>query len=235
MLHPSFITPHSPPNNKVTATTSISYTGPYLPISPKPTFPILFDIPTPCTWHPVVSYCLGGATLVGSVQDPTTTLPLSGQLVVVLLRAALIWCTVLHKWLLMAVTLERLSFADGIGLARTWSTTVSRQPEEVDDAFPSSVDGIGFPSPEMVVVSVVDPTGTMTNPIGRRGMQEGSSLFIASWMESTSTVVYTTRLPDWSVQLSCSISSTCWDELLATCLHKFKHSYLNTLNHFYIY
>jgi hypothetical protein len=49
--------------------------------------------------------------------------------VVVLLRAAVIWFTVLHRWLFIAVTLERLSFADGIVLARTWSPTVSRQPE----------------------------------------------------------------------------------------------------------
>lgn len=138
----------------------------------------------------------------------------------------------------MAVTLERLSFADGIVLATTWSTTVSRQPagEEVVDAFPSSDDGIGLPSPEAVLVkSVVGSNGIMTNPIGRSGMQEGSSLLIASWMESTSTVVYTTRLPDWSVQLSCSISSTCWDELLATCMHADKDSQLNTLNHFRYY
>jgi hypothetical protein len=118
----------------------------------------------------------------------------------------------------MAVTLERSTFADGIVLARTWSTTVSRQPEEVGALMESSDDGIGLPSPEMLAVSpVVDPAGTTTNPMGRRGMQEGSSPLIASWMESTSMVVYATRLPDSSVQLSCSISSTCCDELLATC------------------
>lgn len=47
-------------------------------------------------------------------------------------------------------------------------------------------------------------------------MQEGSSPLIANWMPSTSMVVYTTRLPDSSVQLSCSISSTFCAELLAT-------------------
>lgn len=46
-----------------------------------------------------------------------------------LLRAEIICCTELQRWLLMAVTLERLSFADGLVLARTWSPTVSRQPE----------------------------------------------------------------------------------------------------------
>lgn len=63
----------------------------------------------------------------------------------------------------------------------------------------------------------VGPAGSMTKPTGRRGMMEGSSPFIASWMESTSTVVYTIRLPDLSVQLSCRVSSMFWDELLATC------------------
>lgn len=140
------------------------------------------------------SYCLSGAVLAGSMQEPIT-LALSGQLVLVLvavvvvLRAALIWCIVLHKWLLMAVTLERSSFADGIVLARTWSTTVSRQPEEVGALMESSDDGIGLPSPETLAVSGVDPAGTMTKPMGRRGMQEGSSPLMASWIESTSIVV----------------------------------------------
>lgn len=130
----------------------------------------------------LLSYkCLGGA-LVGSVQEPRA-LALSGQLVllVVLPRAAVIWCTALHKWLLTEVTLERLSFADGIVLTTSWTTTVRRQPEEIGE-FPSSDDGIfGLPSPEVLVVnSPLDPTGTMTNPMGRRGMQQGSSPLIAS-------------------------------------------------------
>lgn len=118
---------------------------------------------------------------MGSVQEPRA-LALSGHLVllVVLLRAAVIWCTALHKWLLMEVTLERLSFANGIVLTRSWTTTVRRQPEEVGE-FPSSDDGIfKLPSPEILVASPVDPTGTMTNPMGKRGMQEGSSPLIAS-------------------------------------------------------
>lgn len=189
----------------------------------------------PIQYTPLPSYCLGGA-LVGSLQEPIT-LALAGPVAVAvaLLKAALIWCTVLHKWLLMAVTLERSSFADGIVLARTWSTTVSRQPEEVLGALilESSSDD-GLPSLEMLAVSAVaDPAGTMTNPMGRRGMQEGSSPLIASWIESTSMVVYATRLPDSSVQLSCSISSTCWAELLATCMHA--HKYIGIDLHFDTY
>lgn len=142
------------------------------------------------------SYCLSTDTVIaGSMQEPIT-LALSGPLVlvlvlvVVLLRAALIWCIVLHKWLLMAVTLERSSFADGIVLARTWSTTVSRQPEEeVGALMESSDDEIGLPLLETLAVSAVDPAGTMTKPMGKRGMQEGSSPLMASWMESTSMVV----------------------------------------------
>lgn len=42
-------------------------------------------------------------------------------------RAASIWWRVLHRWLLMAVTLERLSLAEGIVLAKTWRPTVRRQ------------------------------------------------------------------------------------------------------------
>ena len=71
----------------------------------------------------------------------------------------------------MAVTLDRLSFADGIVLARTCKPTVRRQPEL---ATPSSGGGDGCPS-------TVDPTtGTMENPMGRRGMQDGSSPLMAN-------------------------------------------------------
>lgn len=71
----------------------------------------------------------------------------------------------------MAVTLDRLSFADGMVLARTCSPTVRRQPELATAALavPSSSGGVGCPS-----------TGTMENPMGRRGMQEGSSPLIAN-------------------------------------------------------
>lgn len=127
-------------------------------------------------------------------------------------RAASIWCKVLQRWLLMAVTLERLSFAEGIVLARTCSPMVRRQPELRDGG-----------SEELALMGVStlgdDSIGTIVKPWGRRAMQEGSSPLMASWMESTSMVVYTTKLPDWSVQLSCSISSTFWDELLATCIY----------------
>ena len=164
---------------------------------------------------------------VGSLQDPTA-LPLSRQLLVVvllLLRATVIWFTVLHKWLFIAVTLEKLSFADGIVLARAWRPTVSRQPELLCPfPFPSSeLDCIELPS---LTVLLLDSTGTMTKPSGSRGMQDGSSPLIASWIDSTSTVVNTTRLPDWSVQLSCSMRSTCCDELLATYIHASIQIYL---------
>ena len=110
---------------------------------------------------------------------------------------------------MIAVTLERLSFAEGIVLARTCNPTVRRQPEEavaVADAACCGSDEL--PSMDVSALLLDDTIGTIMKPWGRRAMQEGSSPLMASWMESTSMVVYTTRLPDWSVQLSCSISST---------------------------
>ena len=101
----------------------------------------------------------------------------------------------------MAVTLERLSFAFGIVLARTWRQTVRRHPDALVDS---------------LLLLVI---GTTTNPMGRTGMQDGSSPFITIWMASTSTVAYTTKLPESSVQLSCSTSSTLCEELLATCVY----------------
>ena len=71
----------------------------------------------------------------------------------------------------MAVTLDKFSFAVGIVLARTCRPTVRRQPEE--ELCSSPEDGIGFSS-------AVGVTGTMENPMGRRGMQEGSSPLMAS-------------------------------------------------------
>lgn len=97
----------------------------------------------------------------------------------------------------MAVTLERLSLAEGIVLARTWSPTVSRQLELAAVAaacpvlLPSSGGGTELPSVAVVMVvvaSLVGSTGTMTNPKGRSGMQDGSSPLMASWMASTSMV-----------------------------------------------
>lgn len=79
-----------------------------------------------------------------------------------------------------------------------------------------------FVAASMMGVSTLlggDDIGTILKPWGRSAMQEGSSPLMASWIESTSMVVYTTMLPDWSVQFSCSISSTFWDELLATCIY----------------
>lgn len=80
------------------------------------------------------NYCLSGTG--GSVQEPLSTEP-------PMLRAVLMWFTTLHRWLLIAVTLARLSLADGIELARTCSPTVRRQPESgpapsccVDDMLP---------------------------------------------------------------------------------------------------
>lgn len=128
-------------------------------------------------------------------------------------RAASIWCKVLQRWLLMAVTLERLSFAEGIVLARTCTPIVKRQPPEL------LLRDIGGSDEFVVSVMGDDSIGTILKPWGRSAMQEGSSPLMASWIASTSMVVYTTRLPDWSVQLSCSISSTFWDELLATCIY----------------
>lgn len=75
---------------------------------------------------------------------------------------------------------------------------MSRQLEltvgAAEDPEPSSDDGTELPSVAMVavvvgVVALVDSTGTMTKPRGSRGMQDGSSPLMASWMASTSIVV----------------------------------------------
>lgn len=101
---------------------------------------------------------------------------------VVLLRAAMICCTVLLKWLLRAVTLGRLSLADGMVLTRTWSPTVSRQlgfapaAAAASEELPSEVD------------AAVGSMGMMAKPMGRIGMQDGFSPLMASWMASTSMV-----------------------------------------------
>lgn len=61
---------------------------------------------------------------------PTLTLSVVAVVQMLLLpRAEMICCTELQRWLFIAVTLERLSFADGLVLARTWNPTVSKQPE----------------------------------------------------------------------------------------------------------
>lgn len=65
-------------------------------------------------------------------------------------------------WLLIAVTLDRLSFAFGTVLARTWRPTVRRQPGSC------------------VLLLLFWFIGTITKPRGRIGMQDGSSPLIAS-------------------------------------------------------
>lgn len=113
----------------------------------------------------------------------------------------------------MAVTLDKLSFADGTALASTCMPTVRRQPmADTSPVAPSSVVG----GCALVTPVAGGPGGEMTKPVGRRGMKDGSSPLIATWTASTSIVAYTTRLPpDGWVLLSCSRSSTFWDELLA--------------------
>lgn len=127
------------------------------------------------SFHSFLAYCLdggGGGGGVGGLFGSATTL-LSFSKRPGPPRAMLIWCTVLQRWLLMAVTLDKLSFADGMVLARTCKPTVRRQPE-LAFGVPSSGGGAGCPS-------TVEPRmGTMENPMGRRGMQEGSSPLIAN-------------------------------------------------------
>lgn len=68
--------------------------------------------------YPISPYALSSGAALGSGQEEAAEV----------LRAEVIWCTVLRKWLFMALTLERLSLADGIVLASIWSPTVSRHP-----------------------------------------------------------------------------------------------------------
>jgi hypothetical protein len=94
----------------------------------------------------------------------------------------------LQRWLLIAVTLERLSFAEGIVLARTCIPMIRRQPELAEAALVVD-DGVPV-TPCSDDVSVFDESiGTIMNPCGRSEMHEGSSPLIASWIESTSIVV----------------------------------------------
>lgn len=130
--------------------------------------------------------------MVGSVQDPTKLPLFSWQLLLVVLQsAASIWCSVLQRWLLIAVTLERLSLEEGFVLARTCSPKVRRQPAELTLGCPVTASD-EVPSIATLGVSILsddDSIGTIINPWGRREMHEGSSPLMASWMESTSMVV----------------------------------------------
>lgn len=72
-------------------------------------------------------------------------------------------------WLLIAVTLERLSLAEGTALASTCMPTVRRQPVAGSSALP------GLVSPLPVVSELVAPgeglvAGKMAKPMGSRGM-----------------------------------------------------------------
>lgn len=108
------------------------------------------------------------ATLLLSWQSAPERVPLQ--------RAVLIWWTMLPRWLVMAVALEMLSLALGMGLARTWSPTVRRQPLAASC------------SSKLSESEAAEAAGMMEKPMGRRGIEEGSSPFIASCMDSTSTV-----------------------------------------------
>ena len=77
----------------------------------------------------------------------------------------------------MAVTLDKLSFADGMVLARTCRPTVSKQPELTTAALVApSLGGDDARRPS----AVESTTGTMENPMGRRGMLEESSPLMAN-------------------------------------------------------
>ena len=93
----------------------------------------------------------------------------------------------------MAVTLERLSLAEGIVLARTWSPAVRRQPEckvaavagggTVLAAASDEFASMPMPTPAAstpVVDDEDDDNGTIMKPWGRRAMEEGSSPLMAS-------------------------------------------------------
>lgn len=83
----------------------------------------------------------------------------------------------------MAVTLERLSFAEGIVLARTWRPTVRRQAwfreEECSGGGGATV--VADASVELALILVTEVVaGTMWKPCGRRATEEGSSPDMAS-------------------------------------------------------
>lgn len=76
----------------------------------------------------------------------------------------------------MVVTLERLSLAEGIVLARTCSPMVRRQPPpggDSDDELASILLGVS-------TLLGDDTIGTIMKPCGRSAMQEGSSPLMAS-------------------------------------------------------
>jgi hypothetical protein len=86
------------------------------------------------------------------------------------LSAAVIWWTALQTWLLIAVTLERFSLAEGTALASTCMPTVRRQPLAGSSALPA---GLLWPSPEpaaLVAAAEGLAAGKMAKPSGRRGM-----------------------------------------------------------------
>lgn len=106
---------------------------------------------------PFLFYCSDTAAACGSVHTPPPAPP----------SAAVIWWTTLHMWLLMAETLERLSFAVGMLLAKTWRPTVRRQPEV--GPLPS-FEGDKLSRWLLVLLSLVGPVGSKMKPMGRRGM-----------------------------------------------------------------
>lgn len=94
-------------------------------------------------------------------------------------REASIWCKVLQRWLLMAVTLERLSLAEGIVLARTCSPMVRRQPP-TDGGSDDELASILLLVVSTLLLGDDDTIGTIMKPCGRSAMQEGSSPLMAS-------------------------------------------------------
>ena len=87
------------------------------------------------------------------------------------LSAVVIWWMALQTWLLIAVTLERFSLAEGTALASTCMPTVRRQPLAGSSVLP----GLLSPLLELVLVAAGEGlvAGKMAKPRGEGGCRKG--------------------------------------------------------------
>lgn len=115
---------------------------------------------------------------------------------------SLICCTVVPIRLLTVVTDSKFSFADGKLLTRIWNATVISDPPDLLCV----LELLDAPSPPCSPC----PSGDTVNPDGSRGIYDGSSPLMAMLMAGRSTGQYTTRDPEESMQLSCSITMLFW-------------------------
>lgn len=99
--------------------------------------------------------------------------------------------------LFTVVTDSKFSFPDGKLLTSIWNATVTSEPPDLL----CTSELLDAPSPWSR-----RPSGKIVNPEGSKGILDGSSPLIATFMAGRSTGQYTTSDPDESMQLSWRIN-----------------------------